>query len=147
MFTLANSFFIALSPETCDPATTTRGKPYSRDNPIPEVEQVMDLPLFLTSKEAGRQSMEQVPREMQSDLRVTYRQLDPSRTSQIRNRQNKISEMKRKFNMTDEGKLEDFLGINIKQHEDGLIHLTQPHLIDQILEQLHFRENKRKRRW
>ena len=32
-----------------------------------------------------------------------------------------------------EGDLADFLGINIDQHDDGAIHLTQPHLIHQTL--------------
>jgi hypothetical protein len=31
-----------------------------------------------------------------------------------------------------EGDMQDFLGINIVQKEDGTIHLTQPHLIDDI---------------
>jgi len=56
-----------------------------------------------------------------------------------------ISEMKRKFNMTEEGSLEDFLGINIKRNTDGSIHLSQPHLIDQILQQLHFRESTKEK--
>ena len=37
------------------------------------------------------------------------------------------------LNVTIEGTLEDFLGVNIDQKEDDTIHLTQPHLIDQIL--------------
>ena len=40
------------------------------------------------------------------------------------------------LNITIEGDLQDFLGINIDRKEDGTIHLTQPHLIDQILEAL-----------
>ena len=41
-----------------------------------------------------------------------------------------------KLNITDEGNIEDFLGINIDIKKDGTVHLTQPHLIDQILEDL-----------
>jgi hypothetical protein len=43
---------------------------------------------------------------------------------------------KAKLDITIEGDLQDFLGVNIEQKEDGTIHLTQPHLIDQILEDL-----------
>lgn len=37
------------------------------------------------------------------------------------------------LDITEEGDLQDFLGINIEKREDGTINLTQPHLIDQIL--------------
>ena len=48
-----------------------------------------------------------------------------------------ISDMRKaKLNITEEGKLEDFLGVNIEQIPDGTIHLTQPHLINQILDDL-----------
>jgi hypothetical protein len=48
---------------------------------------------------------------------------------------------KAKLDITIEGDLEDFLGINIDRKEDGTIHLTQPHLIDNILNDLNFQEN------
>jgi len=35
-----------------------------------------------------------------------------------------------------EGDISDFLGINIQHHDDSTVHLTQPHLIDSILEEL-----------
>jgi hypothetical protein len=41
-----------------------------------------------------------------------------------------------KLNITDEGDLEDFLGIQIECKADGTIHLTQPHLINQILKDM-----------
>jgi transposase InsO family protein len=48
-----------------------------------------------------------------------------------------IKEMKQaKLDITVEGGLEDFLGINIDRQKDGTINLTQPHLIDQILKDL-----------
>jgi hypothetical protein len=48
-----------------------------------------------------------------------------------------IKEMKQvKLDITVEGGLEDFLGINIDRKKDGSINLTQPHLIDQILKDL-----------
>ena len=40
------------------------------------------------------------------------------------------------LNLTIEGTLEDFLGVNIERKGDGSIHLTQPHLIDGILKDL-----------
>jgi hypothetical protein len=41
-----------------------------------------------------------------------------------------------KLDTTIEGDLQDFLGANIERKADGTIHLTQPHLIDQILKDL-----------
>ncbi len=41
-----------------------------------------------------------------------------------------------KLDITEEGELEAFLGVNIERKADGTIHLTQPHLIDQILDDL-----------
>ena len=38
-----------------------------------------------------------------------------------------------KLDITEEETLEDFLGVNIDRKSDGTIHLTQPHLIDNIL--------------
>ena len=51
---------------------------------------------------------------------------------------NKVIEQIRQagLNITEEGNLEDFLGVNIEEKSDGTIHLTQPHLIDQILKDL-----------
>jgi hypothetical protein len=43
---------------------------------------------------------------------------------------------KAKLNITEEGDLEDFLGVQIERKKDGTVHLTQPHLIDQILKEL-----------
>ena len=40
------------------------------------------------------------------------------------------------LDITIEGDLEDFLGVNIDRKDDGTIHLTQPHLIDTILKDL-----------
>jgi hypothetical protein len=41
-----------------------------------------------------------------------------------------------KYDVTDEGQLSDYLGVKIERRTDGTIKLTQPHLIDQILEDL-----------
>jgi hypothetical protein len=43
---------------------------------------------------------------------------------------------KAKLKVTDEGKIQDFLGVNIDKVDDKTYHLSQPQLIDQILEDL-----------
>ena len=42
--------------------------------------------------------------------------------------------------VTEEGDLEDFLGVNIHKQKDGTITFSQPHLIDKILEALHMNQ-------
>jgi hypothetical protein len=41
-----------------------------------------------------------------------------------------------KLNLTIEGTLTDFLGVNIDRRDDGTIHMSQPRLIDQVIEDL-----------
>ena len=41
-----------------------------------------------------------------------------------------------KLDVTDEGNVEDFLGVNIERRPDGSVKLSQPHLVDQILKDL-----------
>ena len=41
-----------------------------------------------------------------------------------------------KLNIIVEGNLQDFLGVNIERQKDGSMHMTQPHLIDQIVKEL-----------
>ena len=48
---------------------------------------------------------------------------------------------KAKLNITIEGDIKDFLGVNISRKPDGSIHLTQPLLIDQIFQDLHMQDN------
>ena len=48
------------------------------------------------------------------------------------------------LNITEEGDIQDFLGINITKHDDGRIELTQPHLIAQILKDLKMEDDKLK---
>ena len=43
---------------------------------------------------------------------------------------------KANLNITDEGNVEDFLGVNIDRRSDGTVKLSQPHLIKQILHDL-----------
>ena len=45
------------------------------------------------------------------------------------------------LNITIEGDIKDFLGVNIDRKQDGVFEFTQPHLIDKILEALKFRDN------
>ena len=51
---------------------------------------------------------------------------------------------KAKLAITVEGDLADFLGVSIDRRSDGTIHLTQPHLIDQILKDLRFNNDTTK---
>jgi Reverse transcriptase (RNA-dependent DNA polymerase) len=44
------------------------------------------------------------------------------------------------FVMTDEGNLSDYLGVKIETLQNGTIKVTQPHLIQSILNDLHFNE-------
>lgn len=48
---------------------------------------------------------------------------------------------KAKLDITIEGDIQDFLGVNIDRREDGTVHLTQPHLIEQILKDLRLEDN------
>ena len=48
---------------------------------------------------------------------------------------------KAKLAITVEGDLADFLGVNIERRSNGTIHMTQPHLIDQILDDLRLNDN------
>ena len=46
--------------------------------------------------------------------------------------------------LTIEGDLENFLGVNIDRTSRGAIHLTQPHLIDSILQDLRLKKGESK---
>lgn len=52
-----------------------------------------------------------------------------------------IKALKERFTMTDEGAIDEYLGVKVTHLEDNRISLTQPHLIDSIIEDLGFREN------
>ena len=49
------------------------------------------------------------------------------------------------MNITIEGDIQDFLGVNITRNGDGTVTLAQPHLIDQILEDLRLVEDSKAR--
>ena len=52
----------------------------------------------------------------------------------------KTKKKSRAFNITDEGTLSDYLGVEIKQLPNGTIKLSQPHMIDSILKDLNFND-------
>jgi len=57
-----------------------------------------------------------------------------------------IEDIKRaKLDITIEGDIQDFLGVHISRKDDGSVHLTQPHLIDQILGDLNMQENTKEK--
>jgi hypothetical protein len=50
-----------------------------------------------------------------------------------------------RLNISVEGTLSDYVGVNIERTEDGKIHMTQPNIIKSILEELNFKENTKER--
>jgi hypothetical protein len=52
-----------------------------------------------------------------------------------------MKEMGERFNITDKGELNEYLGVKITHLDDGTISLTQPHLIDSIIEDMGSRPN------
>ena len=63
-----------------------------------------------------------------------------------KNEINKIIEdiKKAKLDTTIEGDLQGFLGTNVERKDDGAMHLTQPHLIDQMINDLWLNKNNAK---
>ena len=49
-----------------------------------------------------------------------------------------IQEIQAKFNISIEGDVCDYVGVNIERKEDGSIHMTQPQLIQSIISELNF---------
>jgi Reverse transcriptase (RNA-dependent DNA polymerase)/GAG-pre-integrase domain len=52
-----------------------------------------------------------------------------------------MSELGTRFEITDEGDIDEYLGVKVTRMPDGTITLTQPHLIDSIISDLGFKEN------
>jgi histone deacetylase 1/2 len=48
-----------------------------------------------------------------------------------------IKELKQRFDMEDQGSITDYLGVNVEHLPNGDIKLSQPHLIDQIIDEVH----------
>jgi len=51
-----------------------------------------------------------------------------------------IGELSKKFEITDDGEVDEYLGSKIEKRKDGTGKMIQPHLINQILETLGFNE-------
>ena len=51
-----------------------------------------------------------------------------------------IKEIQTRFNISVEGDVSDYVGVNIEKQEDGTIHMTQPQLIQGIIKELNFLE-------
>lgn len=47
----------------------------------------------------------------------------------------------KRYNLTDEGEVDEYLGVKVTRQEDGSIKLAQPHLIDDIIKDMGFKEN------
>ena len=56
-----------------------------------------------------------------------------------------LSFSSKNLEIDDHGDVSDFLGIEVTHLKDGSIKLTQPHLIDAILKDLHLRENTKEK--
>lgn len=52
-----------------------------------------------------------------------------------------IAELAEHFDVSDEGHLTDYLGVSISKDNEGRLHLTQPHVIDQIIKDLNFQSH------
>ena len=52
-----------------------------------------------------------------------------------------MGELGRRFDITDEGDIDEYLGVKVTRMPDGTITLTQPHLIDSIIADLGFKDN------
>ena len=52
-----------------------------------------------------------------------------------------MEDLSKHFDITDEGDIDEYLGVKITRTTDGTITLTQPHLIDSIIADLGFKEN------
>jgi hypothetical protein len=63
--------------------------------------------------------------------------------------QDKVNEeleiLKKRFNISVEGTLSDYVGVNIKRTEDGKILMTQPNMIRSILKEMNFNEDTNER--
>ena len=51
-----------------------------------------------------------------------------------------MSELGQRFDIMDEGDIGEYLGVKVTRMENGTIELTQPHLIDGIINNLGFKE-------
>jgi Reverse transcriptase (RNA-dependent DNA polymerase) len=52
-----------------------------------------------------------------------------------------LTTMRKRFNISIEGTLSDYVGVNIQRTDDGEIHMTQPNIIRSILQELNFNKD------
>lgn len=52
-----------------------------------------------------------------------------------------IKALEKRYDVTDEGDITDYLGVNVEKLPDGRVKLSQPHLIDQIISDMNFQES------
>jgi hypothetical protein len=55
--------------------------------------------------------------------------------------QEELKILQTRFNISVEGKLKFYVGVNIEWREDGTIHMTQPQLIQSVLKELNFTDD------
>jgi len=60
--------------------------------------------------------------------------------------ENAIMEMSKKFEITDEGEIDEYLGVKVQHNDDGSFELSQPLLIEQILTALEFNNHTKPKR-
>jgi hypothetical protein len=54
--------------------------------------------------------------------------------------ENAVMEISKKFEITDEGEIDEYLGVKVQHNDDGSFELSQPLFIEQILMALGFNE-------
>lgn len=52
-----------------------------------------------------------------------------------------IAELQSRFNISIEGDVSDYVGVNIEKQEDGTIHMTQPQLIKGKIQEMNFMDS------
>jgi hypothetical protein len=52
-----------------------------------------------------------------------------------------IQQLQKHFNISIEGTLADYVGVNIERTDEGIIYMTQPNIIKSILQELNFMDN------
>jgi Reverse transcriptase (RNA-dependent DNA polymerase) len=56
-----------------------------------------------------------------------------------------LSALREKFNISVEGSISDYVGVNVERTEDGKIHMSQPKIIRSILKELNFNDDTKEK--
>jgi Reverse transcriptase (RNA-dependent DNA polymerase) len=56
-----------------------------------------------------------------------------------------LSTMRERFNISVEGTISDYVGVNVERTEDGKIHMSQPNIIRSILKELNFNDDTKEK--